>query len=61
MLGVAAAVQAKLEEQYTFVPVVDPTGAALGLLRTLQSMGLRASRRTFMTPPEKDRTGVGAI
>ena len=55
MLGVAAAVQGRLESECIKVPVVDPTGAALGLLLTLQSMGLKPSRRTYMPPPEKER------
>lgn len=56
MLGVAAALQARLESERVRVPVVDPTGAALGLLVAMHSMGLRPSRRTYMPPPEKERT-----
>jgi len=56
MLGVAAALQARLESEGTRVPVVDPTGAALGMLLTMHSMGLRPSRRTYMPPPDKERT-----
>ena len=55
MLGVAAALQSQLDAESVRVPVVDPTGAALGLLLTLQSMGLKPSRRTYMPPPEKER------
>ena len=58
MLGVAAALQSRLESERVRVPVVDPTGAALGLLLTLQSMGLKPSRRTYMPPPDKERTGA---
>ncbi len=56
MLGVAAALQARLASERAGVPVVDPTGAALGTLLTMHSMGLRPSRRTCMSPPDKERT-----
>ena len=56
MLGVAAALQARLESEGTRVPVVDPTGAALGMLMTMHSMGLKPSRKTYMPPPDKERT-----
>lgn len=56
MLGVAAALQAKIEAERVSVPVVDPTGASLGLLLTLHSMGLKPSRCTYMPPPHKERT-----
>ena len=56
MLGVAAALQARLASERVGVPVVDPTGAALGTLLTMHSMGLRPSRRTYMSPPDKERT-----
>ena len=56
MLGVAAALQARLESEQARVPVVDPTGAALGMLLTMHSMGLKPSRRTYMPPPDKERT-----
>lgn len=58
MLGVAAALQSQLETDRVRVPVVDPTGASLGLLLTLQSMGLSPSRRTYMPPPDKERIGT---
>ncbi|WP_423918814.1 aspartate/glutamate racemase family protein [Candidatus Poriferisodalis sp.] len=58
MLDVAAALQSRLESERVRVPVVDPTGASLGLLLTLQSMGLKPSRRTYMPPPDKARTGA---
>lgn len=54
MLGVAATLQEKLEAEHVRVPVVDPTGASLGLLLTLQSMDLKPSRKTYMPPPAKD-------
>ena len=53
MLGVAASLQTKLEAEYVRIPVVDPTGASLGLLLTLHSMGLKPSRKTYMPPPPK--------
>ena len=56
MLGVAAKLQEKLEAEHARVPVVDPTGASLGLLLTLQSMGLKPSRKTYMPPPTKGRS-----
>lgn len=58
MLGVAAALQTRLEAEGTRVPVVDPTGAALGMLLSMHSMGLRPSRRTYMPPPDKERTSA---
>ena len=60
MLGVARALQDRLESEQARVPVVDPTGAALGLLLTMHSMGLQPSRRTYMPPPAKDRTPTAA-
>ena len=61
MLGVAAALQSRLETERVRVPVVDPTGAALGMLLTMHSMGLKPSRATYMPPPDKERTAaVGA-
>lgn len=56
MLGVAAALQAQLESERARVPVVDPTGAGLGMLLTMHSMALKPSRRTYMPPPDKERT-----
>ena len=61
MLGVAAALQSRLESEQARVPVVDPTGAALGMLLTMHSMGLKPSRRTYMPPPDKERTGATSV
>ena len=58
MLGVAAALQDRLESECGRVPVVDPTGASLGMLLTMHSMGLKPSRRTYMPPPAKERTST---
>ncbi len=56
MLGVAASLQDRLESAQARVPVVDPTGASLGMLLSMHSMGLRPSRSTYMPPPDKERT-----
>ena len=61
MLGVAAALQSRLESEQARVPVVDPTGAALGMLLTMHSMGLKPSRRTYMPPPDKERTSAISV
>ena len=61
MLGVAAALQSRLESTQARVPVVDPTGAALGMLLTMHSMGLKPSRRTYMPPPDKARTDAAGV
>jgi len=58
MLGVAAALQDRLESERTRVPVVDPTGASLGMLLSMHSMGLKPSRRTYMPPPDKERASA---
>ena len=58
MLGVVAALRSQLEAERVRVPVVDPTGASLGLLLTLHSMSLKPSRRTYMPPPDKQRTAA---
>lgn len=56
MLGVAAELQDRLEAAGTFVPVVDPTAAAVSWLESQVRTGLRASRTTYMTPPVKQRS-----
>jgi allantoin racemase len=53
MLGVARALQERLEP---FVPVVDPTGAAIGWLENAVRLGVRPSRTTYMPPPLKLRS-----
>jgi allantoin racemase len=55
MLGVARALQDRLEADGIFVPVVDPTGAAIGWLETAARLGVRPSRLTYMRPPLKLR------
>lgn len=56
MLGVAAALQGRLEESGTYVPVVDPTGAAVTWLESSVRLGVRPSRTTYMRPPVKTRS-----
>ena len=55
MLGVARALQDRLAAGRMPVPVVDPTGAALNVLLGCHTMGLRPSRSTYMSPPDKLR------
>ncbi|MFF4792771.1 aspartate/glutamate racemase family protein [Streptomyces sp. NPDC001276] len=55
MLGVAAALQERLARDGTFVPVVDPTGAAIMWLQSQVRLGVRPSRTTYMRPRPKDR------
>nr|WP_239096513.1 aspartate/glutamate racemase family protein [Streptomyces sp. SID11385] len=57
MLGVAAELQRRLAEDGTYVPVVDPTGAAVTWLESQVRLGVRPSRRTYMAPPAKTREG----
>lgn len=56
MLGVAATLQQRLEENGTYVPVVDPTGAAVSWLESSVRLGVRPSRTTYMQPPVKARS-----
>jgi allantoin racemase len=55
MIGVAAALQDRLAAAGAFVPVVDPTGAALLWLESQVRLGVRPSRTTYMPPPAKKR------
>jgi len=55
MIGVAAALQKQLESDGTYVPVVDPTGAAVLWLESQVRLGIRQSRTTYMPPPAKAR------
>ena len=56
MIGVAAALQERLAKDGVFVPVVDPTGAAVLWLESSHRLGVRPSRTTYMPPPAKERT-----
>jgi allantoin racemase len=55
MIGVAAALQKQLEADGVFIPVVDPTGAAMLWLESAVRLGVRPSRATYLPPPPKDR------
>jgi allantoin racemase len=55
MIGVAAELQRRLEADDVYVPVVDPTGAALLWLQSQVRLGVRPSRATYMPPPAKER------
>jgi allantoin racemase len=55
MIGVAAALQERLAKDGVFVPVVDPTGAALLWLESAVRLGVRPSRTTYLPPPAKHR------
>lgn len=56
MLGVAAGLQERLERGGTYIPVVDPTSAALLWLENLIRLGVRHSRTTYFPPSVKQRT-----
>ncbi len=55
MIGVAAALQQQLESDGVYVPVLDPTGAAVLWLESQVRLGIRPSRTTYMPPPAKER------
>jgi allantoin racemase len=50
-VGMAAALQDRLAAGGAFVPVVDPTGAALLWLESAVRLGVRPSRTTYAPPP----------
>jgi allantoin racemase len=50
-VGVAAALQERLAAGGTYVPVIDPTGAALLWLESAVRLGVRPSRTTYAPPP----------
>ncbi|WP_156096702.1 aspartate/glutamate racemase family protein [Amycolatopsis jejuensis] len=54
MLGVADALQARLERDGSAVPVIDPTRAALAWLENLVRLGVGPSRTTYFPPPAKE-------
>ncbi|HTX62704.1 MAG TPA: aspartate/glutamate racemase family protein [Acidimicrobiales bacterium] len=56
MVGVAAQLQSRLAAHGPFVPVVDPTGAAVLWLESALRLGVRPSRTTYMRPPDKVRS-----
>lgn len=55
MIGVAQTVQRRIADSGAYVPVVDPTGAAIAWLENLHKLGVRPSKTTYMSPPEKTR------
>jgi allantoin racemase len=55
MLGVAATLQDRLARDGAYVPVVDPTAAAVTWLERSIRLGLRPSRTTYLPPPPKWR------
>ncbi len=58
MLGLAEALQQMLAARGFEVPVVDPTGAAVGCLLTLHHNAVSHSKLTYPTPPSKERNTV---
>ncbi|MFP4232071.1 MAG: aspartate/glutamate racemase family protein [Spirochaetaceae bacterium] len=61
MLGLAEAVQEMLADRGFEVPVVDPTGAALGCLLNLHRNAISHSKRTYPPPPPKERNTERAM
>jgi allantoin racemase len=57
MMGVAKELEKLLKKDGYEVPVVNAAAASLKFTEALVSMGLKQSRLTYMTPPEKARTG----
>lgn len=56
MMGVARSLAEMLREREYDVPVIDPVGAAMQMLQAFMGMGITQSKRTYMRPPEKERT-----
>ncbi|MQA02430.1 MAG: hydrogenase expression protein HupH [Streptosporangiales bacterium] len=59
MSGAAAELQDRLPASGPAVPVLDPTGAAIGWLLHLARLGVSSSRTTYLPPPDKKRTRPG--
>lgn len=57
MMGVAKECEKLLKQDGYEVPVVNAAAASLKFIEALTAMGLKPSRLTSMTPPEKTRTG----
>ncbi len=55
MLGLAKSVEEELALKGLKIPVIDPTGAAIGFLQSLCRSSLSHSRMTYHYPPEKER------
>jgi allantoin racemase len=56
MVGVAEELRTRLARGGVYVPVVDPTAAAVTWLERCVRLGLRPSRTTYLPPPPKQRT-----
>lgn len=55
MIGLAKSLQNRLKTSGYDVPVIDPAFAALKMVETYISMGVKHSRLTYMFPPAKER------
>lgn len=55
MSGAAEELQHRLASSGPGVPVLDPTGAAIGWLLHLARLGVSSSRATYLPPPAKKR------
>lgn len=55
MMGLAANLHNRLLAAGYDAPVIDPAFAALTMVETYVNMGLKHSRQTYMTPPDKER------
>jgi allantoin racemase len=55
MLGLAKSLEEEIDRRGIEVPVIDPTGAAVGFLQSLHRNGISHSKRTYPAPPEKER------
>ncbi|MFZ5652704.1 MAG: aspartate/glutamate racemase family protein [Bacillota bacterium] len=59
MIGLAANLQQRLKEAGYDVPVIDPAFAAVKLVESYISMGVKHSRLNYMPPPDKPRRWWG--
>ena len=55
MMGVADSLHEMLREKGYDVPVIDPAAASVKFLEAVIGLGVKHSRLTYMTPPEKER------
>lgn len=55
MMGMAMNLHKRLKETGYDVPVIDPVFAAMKMLESCIAMGVKHSRLTYMTPPDKPR------
>jgi len=61
MLGVVDDLQDALKKKGYEVPVIYPVAIAVKYLETLISLKLKQSKRTYMTPPDKERNIWGRL